>query len=137
MPPIPNPRESATESGIPLLGIDWQGHSRVTSIALLSLLSRAVAGQTEFSRAERLLCAACEFWAAVNTRELDAYLGSEIGDPLRDARFAFSAIGAKYVVNILHQAAIEAARVQLGWTPQVSTAGAMAAITSGSRSKPR
>jgi hypothetical protein len=109
VPSIPNPRESATESGIPRLSIDWRGHSQVTSAALLSLLERVVAGQTEFSRAERLFCVACEFWAAVNARELDAHLGSEVGDPLRDARFAFSAIGAKYVVKILHQAAVEAA----------------------------
>jgi hypothetical protein len=109
MPSIPNPRESATESGIPRLAIDWRGHSQVTSVALLSLLERAVAGQAEFSLAERLFCIACEFWAAVNARELDAHLSSEVGDPLRDARFAFSAIGAKYVVKILHQAAVETA----------------------------
>jgi hypothetical protein len=109
MPSIPNPRESATESGIPCLAIDWRGHSRVTSVALLSLLERAVAGQTEFSRTERLFCVACEFWAAVNARELDAHLSSEVGDPLRDVRFAFSAIGAEYVVKILHQTAVEAA----------------------------
>jgi hypothetical protein len=109
VPSIPNPRESATESGIPRLAADWRGHSQVTSVALLSLLERVVAGQTEFSRAERLFCVACEFWAAVNARELDAHLSSEMGDPLSDARFAFSAIGAKYVVKILNQAAVGAA----------------------------
>jgi hypothetical protein len=108
VPSIPNPRESATESGIPRPAIDWRGHSQVTSVALLSLLERAAAGQTEFSRAERLLYVACEFWAAVNAREIDAHLSSEVGDPLRDVRFAFSAIGAKHVVKILHQAAVEA-----------------------------
>jgi hypothetical protein len=107
--PIPTPRESATEARIPPLTSEWPGHSQVTSVALLSLLNRAVAGQTEFSRAERLLCVACEFWAAVNARELAAHLSSEAGDPLRDARFAFSAIGAEYVVKTLHQAAVGAA----------------------------
>jgi hypothetical protein len=65
-----------------------------------------------FSREERLLCVACEFWAAVNAGELEAHLDSNIGDRLRDARFAFSEIGAEHVVNTLHQTAIAAAGMQ-------------------------
>jgi hypothetical protein len=109
VPLILKPHDVATEVGSRGLANNWHGHFPVTHTALLSLLNRAAAGHMEFSRVERLLCVACEFWAAVNARELDAHLSSEVGDPLRDARFAFSAIGAKYVVKILHQAAVEAA----------------------------
>jgi len=84
----------------------WHGHFPVTCAALLSLFTRAAAGQREFSRIERLLCVACEFWAAVNACELDAHLDSNVSDRLRDARFAFAEIGAEHVVNALHQTAI-------------------------------
>lgn len=105
MPSIPNPGVNAPESAIPPLANDWRGHFPVTSVALLSLLHRAAADQSEFSRAERILWIACEFWAAVNARELNAYLDTELGDHLRDARSAFSAIGATIVVKTLRQIA--------------------------------
>jgi hypothetical protein len=105
VPSIPNPSASAPEAAIPPLANDWRGHFPVTSVALLSLLHRATADQLEFSRVERILWIACEFWAAVNARELNAHLDTEVGDPLRDARFAFSAIGATVVVETLRQAA--------------------------------
>jgi hypothetical protein len=81
---------------------------------MLSLLTRAAAGDMEFSRAERLLCVSCEFWAAVNARELDAHLDSNVSERLRDARFAFSEIGAEHVVNALHQTAIHSAGTRSG-----------------------
>jgi hypothetical protein len=109
VPSIPNPGASAPEAAIPPLANDWRGHFPVTSVALLSLLHRAAADQLEFSRVERILWIACEFWAAVNARELNAHLDTELGDPLRDARSAFSAIGATIVVKTLHQVAVGAA----------------------------
>jgi hypothetical protein len=109
VPLIPKPHDDATEGGSPRLANGWCGHFPVTYIALLSLLSRAAAGHMEFSRAERLLSVACEFWSAVNACELDAYLDSDVHDRLRDARFAFSEIGAEHVVHVLHQIAIDAA----------------------------
>jgi hypothetical protein len=87
----------------------WRGHFPVTYAALLPLLTRAAAGQMGFSRDERLLCVACEFWAAVNAAELEAHLEFNVSDRLRDARFAFSEIGAKHVVNTLHQTPIATA----------------------------
>lgn len=81
----------------------WRGHLPITSVALLSLLNRAAAGQTEFSHVERLLYVACEFWAAVNAHELESHLDHDIADPMGDARRAFSAIGAGHVVDTLRQ----------------------------------
>jgi hypothetical protein len=109
VPLIPEPHDDATAAGSRRFANGWHGHFPVTYSALLSLLSRAAAGHMEFSRVERLLCVACEFWAAVNARELDAYLDSNVSDRLRDARFAFSEIGAEHVVNALHQTAIDTA----------------------------
>jgi hypothetical protein len=86
----------------------WRGHFPITSIAMLSILNRAAAGQTEFAQVERILFVACEFWAAVNALELEAHLDLEIADPLREARFAFSAIGAEHLVDTLHQHALAA-----------------------------
>jgi hypothetical protein len=109
VPLIPKPHDDASDVGSRRLANDWHGHFPITYIALLSLLSRAAAGHREFSRVERLLSVACEFWAAVNARELDAYLDSNMNDRLRDARFAFSEIGAEHVVHALHQTPIGAA----------------------------
>jgi len=106
VPFIPKLHDSATEVESRRLASSWHGHFPVTRAALLPLLTRAAAGQMEFSRVERLLCVACEFWAAVNAYELDEYLDFNAGDRLRDARFAFSEIGAEHVVNALHQTAI-------------------------------
>jgi hypothetical protein len=90
----------------------WRGHHPVTSMALLSLLDRAAAGQLDFSRVERHLWVASEFWAAVNSCELDAHLDSAANDPLCEARFAFSSIGAEHVVDALYRAAVGAAGTQ-------------------------
>jgi hypothetical protein len=109
VPFIPKLRDSSPEGGSRRRANGWHGHFPVTCVALLPLLTRAAAGHTEFSRAERLLCVACEFWAAVNACELDAHLDSNASDRLRDARFAFSEIGAEHVVNALHQTAIDPA----------------------------
>ncbi|HEY2633871.1 MAG TPA: hypothetical protein VGI51_04075 [Steroidobacteraceae bacterium] len=112
VPFIPKLHDSATEveSRQPTSG--WPGHFPVTYAALLPLLTRASAGQMGFSRVERLLCVACEFWAAVNAGELEAHLDSNVSDRLRDARFAFSEIGAEHVVNALHQTAIAIAAMR-------------------------
>jgi hypothetical protein len=109
VPFIPKLHDSATEIEPRRPANRWHGHFPVTCAALLPLLTSAAAGQMEFSRVERLLWVACEFWAAVNACELDAHLGSNVPDRLRDARFAFSEIGAENVVNALHQSAIDLA----------------------------
>ena len=84
----------------------------MTSVALLALLDRAAAGQLDFSRVERHLWVASEFWAAVNSCELDAHLDSAANDPLCEARLAFSAIGAERFVDALQRAAVGAAGTQ-------------------------
>jgi len=80
----------------------WRGHLRITYEMLLPILERAAAGATDFSRAERILYTACEFWAAVGTRSLVTHLGSEVVDNLQSAIFAFSTIGAEHVENTLN-----------------------------------
>jgi hypothetical protein len=93
----------------------WRGHLPITSVALLSILNRAIAGQMLFSRVERVFYLACEFWAAVNARELEAHLDPDAADPLHDARLAFSAIGAERIVDVLRHADIAGgARAQRG-----------------------
>jgi hypothetical protein len=84
----------------------WRGHLPITSVALLAILNRAADGQTLFSRVERVFYLACEFWAAVNARELEAHLDPDAADPLHDARLAFSAIGAERIVDVLRHADI-------------------------------
>jgi hypothetical protein len=95
--------DEATPLGPSRLVDAWRGHFPITSIALLSILNRAAAGQEEFSQAERILYVACEFWAAVNALELEAHVDLDVADALHDARFAFSAIGAEHLVNTLLQ----------------------------------
>lgn len=79
----------------------WRGHLPITSRMLLRILSKAAAGKNEFSRAERILYTACEFWAATAARSIAAHLGSEAIDNLENAIFAFSRIGAVHVENTL------------------------------------
>ncbi|MEP6883294.1 MAG: hypothetical protein ABJC66_00965 [Gammaproteobacteria bacterium] len=92
------PRRVSTGSARP-----WRGHLPITSVALLELLNRAAAGRVEFSRVEWVLYVACEFWAAANAQELDAYLDARPMDSLADARRAFSAIGAVEVTRVLQE----------------------------------
>jgi len=100
----PAPHDTAT-SFAPRGGMKpWRGHLPITSVVMLSILNRAAARQMEFSRVERVFYLACEFWAAVNARELAAHLDLDAADPLHDARLAFSAIGAERVVKVLRQA---------------------------------
>jgi hypothetical protein len=79
----------------------WRGHLPITSRMLLRILSKAAAGKNEFSRAERILYTACEFWAATAARSIAAHLGAEVVDNLENAIFAFSRIGAGHVENTL------------------------------------
>jgi hypothetical protein len=80
----------------------WRGHLPITYEVLLPILERAAAGETDFSRAERMLYTTCEFWAAVIAQSIAAHLGSEAMDNLGDAIVAFSTIGAEHVANTLN-----------------------------------
>ena len=79
----------------------WQGHFPVTTVAMMSLLERAGAGETKFSPAERVLFVACEFWCAFHAEELESHLDLKAEDPTRDARAAFRILGAQQVANAL------------------------------------
>jgi len=82
----------------------WHGHLRVTYLRLLPILTRAALGDSEFSRAERILYTACEFWAAIAARTLVSHLGSQVDDKLQSAATAFSEIGAMDVADALNRA---------------------------------
>jgi hypothetical protein len=79
----------------------WPGHFPVTSVAMMALLERAVAGEAKFSSAERVLFVACEFWSAFNAAELEGYFDLKAEDPTRDARIALRIIGAVKLADLL------------------------------------
>jgi hypothetical protein len=65
----------------------WYGHLPVTSIALFSILSRLATDDCDFSRDERVLFTACEYWAAVSATDLRSHLGRRPAGRLRAAGF--------------------------------------------------
>jgi hypothetical protein len=79
----------------------WRGHFRIAHEVLLPILLRAAAGDNDFTRAERILYTACEFWAAIQARSIVTHLGSKTADNLLNAIVAFSAIGALHVASTL------------------------------------
>jgi hypothetical protein len=81
----------------------WHGHSAKTSAALLAILSDAQRGDTRFSYGERVLCTACEFWAAAMHRTLAHHLGNNAETILRDAEESFSAMGLSSVAALLRE----------------------------------
>ena len=82
----------------------WHGHETITSDALLRLLERAARGDSHFSHDQRVFCTACEFWSAVATHSLSAYLRQEPTLCLAAAHMAFERIGAARIASILQQA---------------------------------
>jgi hypothetical protein len=82
----------------------WRGHRPITHEVLLSILQRAAADKDDFSRAERILYMACEFWAAIAARTIAKDLGSDVVRSLQNAIIAFSTIGAMSVVGTLNAA---------------------------------
>jgi hypothetical protein len=80
----------------------WRGHFPITHDVLLPILLRAAAGDKDFTRTERILYTACEFWAAIQARSIVTHLGSKSADNLLDAIVAFSAIGATQVARTLN-----------------------------------
>jgi hypothetical protein len=79
----------------------WRGHFPVTSVAVMSVLERAAAGEVNFSPAERTLFVVCEFWSAFNAAELDTYFDLKAQDPTRDAREALRTVGAVQMADAL------------------------------------
>jgi hypothetical protein len=83
----------------------WRGHFPITHFVLSALLNkRNGADAADFSRAEEVLLAACQFWAAAATRQLPEYLGANPVPKLLVAFEAFSEIGAVRVASALRVA---------------------------------
>jgi len=81
----------------------WNGHALVTRRKLLSILERAAAGSDDFSISERALYTACEFWAAVESRTLQDFLGTTATSQLRYANIVYTAIGAHDIAQALER----------------------------------
>jgi hypothetical protein len=91
-----------------------RGQFPLTSFVLAALVKKqSDAGSTALSRTERVLLAACQFWAAVGTRSLAQYLNSESVPRLLLAFEAFSEIGAVRVASAL--------RVVAGYCPEAAS----------------
>ena len=86
---------------------NWRGHQPATSDALFALLMQAGAGDKNFSRAERVLVTACEFWAAARNRTLSEHLGDTAIGKLRAAEDSFTTIGLANIATILRLGCIE------------------------------
>jgi hypothetical protein len=83
----------------------WRGHFPITHFVLRALLNkRNGEDAADFSRAEAVLLAACQFWAAAATRQLPEYLGANPVPKLLVAFEAFSEIGAVRVASALRVA---------------------------------
>ena len=83
----------------------WRGHFPLTGFIRQALLKKEADGDAlEFSSAEKILYTACQFWAALASRELDRYLGNQSISRLILAFEAFSSIGAVRVASVLRVA---------------------------------
>jgi len=71
----------------------WAGHLPITRNQLLHILAKAAAGSGDVSLAERALVTVCEFWAAVQTRQLVAQIGHLHTDHLRCVSIVLAALG--------------------------------------------
>jgi hypothetical protein len=84
----------------------WRGHFPITHFVLRALLNkRNRVDAADFSRSDAILLTACQFWAAVATRQLCRFLGSGPVPTLLVAFEAFSEIGAVRVASALRVAA--------------------------------
>ncbi|MEA3135443.1 MAG: hypothetical protein QOG17_3289 [Gammaproteobacteria bacterium] len=71
----------------------WEGHRPATSAVLIDLITTAHSGRVRFSRSERVLFTACEFWAAARNRSLLGLLSEDAESQLRAAEGSFTAMG--------------------------------------------
>jgi hypothetical protein len=72
-------------------------------VALFSILKRAATEEHEFSRNERVLVTACEFWAAVSAGELRAHLGLQPSNRLQQAGMALTSLGAVVLAQAIFE----------------------------------
>lgn len=85
--------------------ICWQGHYPATQGALLRIMVRASRGCEIFSRRERALYIASEFWAAVASGTLDEHLKIDAAEKLHQAWAAFLILEASNIANVVGQVA--------------------------------
>ena len=91
---------------------EWTGHKPATSTVLLDLVTTAHTGRTRFSRSERALFTACEFWAASRNHSLTEFFASEPAAQLQAAENAFSLIGLTETASALKAARLRVAAIQ-------------------------
>jgi hypothetical protein len=80
---------------------NWKGHRPATSAVLVDLLTTAHTGGVRFSRSERVLFTACEFWAAARNRALAGLLCDDADGQLYAAEQAFKTIGLNKAALVL------------------------------------
>jgi hypothetical protein len=102
--------------------ICWQGHYPATQVALLGILVRAARGCKVFSRRERALYVASEFWAAVASRTLDEHLKNDASEKLHQAWAAFLILDAPRIANVVGQVAQHPSRLTTKRWPRSSAA---------------
>jgi hypothetical protein len=71
----------------------WEGHRPATSAVLIDLITTAHSGRVRFSRSERVLFTACEFWAAARNRSLLGLLRDDAESQLQGAEESFTVMG--------------------------------------------
>jgi hypothetical protein len=86
---------------------DLSGHLPATRARLSAILERVGRGNNEFTLAERVFVAACEFWVLAMGRELHALTNLRAIGKLRFAAMVFEAIGAVGVAGALQAAHID------------------------------
>lgn len=80
---------------------NWDGHKPATSEVLLDLMTSATTGRERFSRAQRALFTACEFWAATKNQALASLLNDDTDAQLHRAQESFTAIGLPKTAEVL------------------------------------
>jgi hypothetical protein len=89
----------------------WKGHKPATSAVLVDLLTTAHTGGVKFSRSERVLFTACEFWAAARNRALAGLLSDDAENQLSAAEQSFKIIGLNKAALVLRSGRIKLAEI--------------------------
>jgi hypothetical protein len=82
----------------------WQKHLPLASASLHSTFDKAGRVGVQFSRAERALFMACEFWTAVSAQGLGGHPGMGSTDTLRYMSMIYSSMGADGVAGAMKAA---------------------------------
>ena len=91
-------------SKIGLTAGPWTGHFPCTRDRLFAILECEASGEKSFSLAERALVTICEFWSAVESRQLTWHLGDDPAERLRYVAIVCRALGAAEAAQIVEAA---------------------------------